>query len=209
MANDDLQLALGNARYMQNFTALIYECQAAEHASLDALDGRPPSAKAKEYAATARRHRKSAWQLRRQANMRTRPTPAAPLLPSARTSARAGETGRPPAAKRAAGIRSGTDPGEDDPHEPSPARACLGCGRDISRRRADAKTCGPACRQRLKRQGPDTIAEPRPSPDDAPGWHDRALADVLHWAMDGEPLTSPQERAQHERTAFGALAVAA
>lgn len=66
------------------------------------------------------------------------------------------------AARRASGVRTGQDPGEE-PHEPGPARACLSCGRDISHRRADAKTCGATCRQQVKRHGPLPGEDPLPA----------------------------------------------
>src|SRR5215204_2946220 len=133
--------------------ARIHECQAATHARADELAGRPPSEKQKKHAAKGRLFRRSAWQHRRVENLRKRPkAPVEPLLHAARTSARAGEAGGP-GAKRAAGIRSGTDPG-DDSDQPSPARACLRCGRDLSHRRSDAKTCGTTCRKQVERHGP-------------------------------------------------------
>jgi hypothetical protein len=60
-------------------------------------------------------------------------------------------------ASKRSSAKSG-DSGEDG--EPPPARACLGCGRDISDRRADAKTCGATCRQKLKRHGPTVVVMP-------------------------------------------------
>lgn len=60
---------------------------------------------------------------------------------------------------RAAGLKAGQDPG-DDSDQPSPARACLRCGRDISHRRSDAKTCGTTCRKQVERHGPLAVAEP-------------------------------------------------
>jgi hypothetical protein len=52
-----------------------------------------------------------------------------------------------PAARRAAGIRSGSDPGDDgEPSEPPAARLCEWCGGDISHKNADARHCSDQCR---------------------------------------------------------------
>ena len=60
---------------------------------------------------------------------------------------------------RRSSARSG-DSGESDSDEPSPGRACLRCGRDVSHRRSDAKTCGTTCRKQVERHGPLAVAEP-------------------------------------------------
>ena len=161
MANDHKRSAYTQDQDFggDDLRARIHECQAATHARADELAGRPPSEKQKKHAAKGRLFRRSAWQHRRVENLRKRPkAPVEPLLDAARTSARAGEAGSP-GAKRAAGIRSGTDPG-DDSDQPSPARACLRCGRDLSHRRSDAKTCGTTCRKQVERHGPLAVAEP-------------------------------------------------
>lgn len=139
-----------------DLAARIHECQAAMHASADELAGRPPSAKRKKHTAKARLLRRSAWQARRRKNMRRRPAPVEPLLYSARTSARAGEAGSP-GAKRAAGIRSGTDPGDPDSPEPPPRRRKIcktpGCGLEVGPDRASqAQTCTKKCAERGKKR---------------------------------------------------------
>lgn len=80
---------------------------------------------------------------------------AAPLVSASRRGARQRGAGRPGAA---AGRRSSTsrDDGDNDsddgPGEAGRLCAC-GCGRDISHKRADARTYDATCRQRLTRAG--------------------------------------------------------
>jgi len=53
----------------------------------------------------------------------------------------------------------------DDPEGFSTVRTgrfCLGCGRDISSRSVDAKTCSAACRQRARRDRANAHAVERP-----------------------------------------------
>lgn len=102
--------------------------------------------------------------------------------------------GRPAAARRRAGSSSSTsssDPGgEDGEPEPPARRLCAcGCGRDISRKRAGARTFGPSCRKRLSRSD-GALAGPRPAP--------ASVVDAAQAEPRWGPTVSPAEEARIE-----------
>jgi hypothetical protein len=92
----------------------------------------------------------------------------------------------------ASSATSGSDPGDGEPGEsepPAPGRRCQACGADISHRRADAKTCGSACRKGKSRgkvapapSAPIRIDRPLEEEIAAKAWQ-RHLA----WARDVRP----------------------
>lgn len=76
----------------------------------------------------------------------------APQKPAMGARSRERRARRPRAHANRSSARSG-DSGSSDPDDPEPpsGRFCAGCGCDISHRRADARTCGAACRKRVER----------------------------------------------------------
>lgn len=82
----------------------------------------------------------------------------------------------------------------DDPGgEPPPAeRPCpCGCGADLADRRPQTLYASDACRKRIARSSLERVDTPAQLTA-----QEGYLADVLDWAMDGQALTTPTERAE-------------
>jgi hypothetical protein len=127
------------------------------------------------------------------ARARMRPHTPVSSTPGARNQQRDRER-RPrarTAAGRAAGARAGQDPGESEGEQepPPPPRLCAFCNRELPPEKRKY------CTDRHADRDPQRRKRERDRQREAWAEHERALENLLHWVMDGEALTTPEERA--------------
>jgi hypothetical protein len=159
MQDTTVRPATGDDAYMQGFAAEIAAARAADHRRFAAMqrawrleegievddDTDPHEAKADELDAVAKRHKRSAWMIRRQLNATRAPTTPAPdVIRAAALSAPRERRDR----RAASPSRAGPDD-DSESSEPPERRLCGNkrCEADISHLHPERDHCDNACKQ--------------------------------------------------------------